>query len=402
MSEFKKILSLDEIKSGLAAWSPDHDAAIKELFLNETSVEVLFDGKIPELVKVDYEKRAINLGKRLMQAAKDSQLVIADFREKNHRAVSCRLMGPTDRIVIRKRLSLNEFKHRHIKWYARENDLYRRLFDERESFAIEICGRRIFGRAPDFEKRNLVVGEMLRCFCPGDDLLIKWRTDSDMPVLVFSKEEQTANVANEAMTSVRAIVTRLLSRPLGEFNEGEIKGLIVLLDENKKLWERLVELSDENQKLKEQVGTLESVFEQFARNTFFNCQKDFEEWVADHLNLFEKGLRILHRDHSVKLQSGEMRRLDLLCQDKKGVLVIVEIAFNPSAKGIEAIVELTANLQQNVQLLGKELTGGVLQATAIRGILVTNIERPETVETCLQKGIKLCVVNAGCVLDIIE
>ena len=45
---------------------------------------------------------------------------------------------------------------------------------------------------------------------------------------------------------------------------------------------------------------------------------------------------------------------------------------------------------------------GKLKANAIRGMIIANKERPELVEQCLQNSVKLCVVNSGCVIDVLE
>ncbi|OQA04660.1 MAG: hypothetical protein BWY66_02941 [bacterium ADurb.Bin374] len=305
-------------------------------------------------------------------------------------------------MVVRKRLSMNEHKHRYLKWYAREDELYRRLFPETEPFVIEIGGRRVPGHAPDFEKRQLIIGEALRLFQPGDNLLVRWSREDDDRVLSISREEIPSSFARDAMMSLRLMVTRLIARPLSEFNEGDVKGLILLLDENKNLWERYSQVKEENEKLKEQISTIESVFEQFTRNTFFGCKRDFEEWVAGHMGLFEKGIRLIHRDYVVIVKDGKKRRIDLLCQDRKGVLVAVEVVFNPSVEDLDETLRLLEWLKGNIESFGNELTGGKMKATSIRGMVVTNREKPELVERCLQNGMKLCVVTSGCVIDVIE
>jgi hypothetical protein len=178
--------------------------------------------------------------------------------------------------------------------------------------------------------------------------------------------------------------------------------LIVLLEENKKLWERLVGIQDENRHLKEQVNMLESLLEQFSVNSFFNSKREFEAWVASHINLFEKGTRLLHQDYTVSLPDGKKRRIDLLCQDKKGVLVAVEILFNPDMRQLDETLNLMDVLKENIESFGTELTGGLLKATDIRCMIISNHEKTDLVEYCLQRGVKLCMVNSGCVIDILE
>jgi hypothetical protein len=327
--------------------------------------------------------------------------VISPAPEKGQPLVG-RLIDPSEKIIIRKRLSHNEHKHRYLKWFAREDDLYRRFFPADQDFQIEIGGRRIPGLKPNFERRTVVIGEGLHAFSPGDQLLVSWSQESGDPTLVITCEDAPAAGAKEEMTFLRSLITRLISRPLSEFNEGEVKGLIALLDENKKLWERVVTLKEENEKLKEQIATLESVFDQFSRNSFFGCKKTFDEWVFENMNAFERGIRVLHRDYSVSLAGGKKHRIDLLCQDRKGVLVAAEVVFNPTLEDLEETLDLLAWLQKNIQAFGQELTQGQLKANVIRGMVIANRERPHLVEYCLQKGIKLCVVNSGCVIDVFE
>lgn len=402
MFEFRKKLSQEEIRSGSINWEAEHEDSFRLLFPAEASASVLYEGKPLPKVKLDWAKKELYLGEPLTGAPLNSEVVLQASPGNRSCSVQCRIQAPPQRMMVKKRLSLNEYHHRYLKWYAREDELYRRLFPSDEPFIIEIGNRRITGRQPDFEKRRLVVGEILRCFSPGDDLLIAWASDSETPVLVITREEHPENVVEEALTSTRGLVTRLISRPLSDFNDGEVKALIALLVENKSLWEKIVTISEENRCLKEQVGTLESLFDQFVRNTFFVCKKDFEEWVISHLNLVEKGLRVLHRDYVLKLENNRPFRIEILCQDRKGVLVMLEVVFNPQAADIDAVVRQFAHLRANITSLGCELTGKILQANSIRAIFVSNVEKPELVEQCIQNGIKLCVITGGCVIDVIE
>lgn len=401
MMEFRKILSQGEIEKGILRWEDDQDVLLRRILPQTLVFDLVFDGKRLDHLSVEWDKRELYIGEPLMKAMAGSEVALSPAAEKGQGVVA-RLVDPSEKILIRKRLSHNEHKHRYLKWYAREDDLYRRLFPDQEPFLIEIAGRQIPGQAPNFERRNLVVGEALHAFHPGDNLLLCWSPDARTPTLVISREDLPSNFAQDAMTSLRSLVTRLLSRPLNEFNDGEVKGLIVLLDENKNLWERLNRTNEENQKLKEQIATLESVFEQFARNSFFGCKRDFEEWVATHMNFFEKGIRLLHRDYSVTLPDGRKFRIDLLCQDRRGVLVAAEILFNPGPEDLEEALNVFDWARDNLSAVAEDLSKGKLKATAMRGMVITNRERPELVENCLQRGVKLCLVNSGCVIDVLE
>ncbi|HOY68742.1 MAG TPA: endonuclease NucS [Candidatus Ozemobacteraceae bacterium] len=401
MAEFRKFVTAEEVQSGTLAWSEENDADLRRVLPASLMFDLVFDGRKLEHLSAAWEQRELAVGELLTRIPPGSEIVLYPASDRGT-TVICRTTAPGDAITVRKRLSMNEHKHRYLKWYAREDELYRRLFPSDEPFVIEAAGRRVAGHAPDFEKRQLVIGEALRLFQPGDNLLVSWKLGEDEKTLSITKEEIPSSVAKDAMMSLRLMVTRLISRPLNEFNEGDVKGLILLLDENKNLWERYSQVKEENEKLKEQIATIESVFEQFTRNTFFGCKRDFEEWVAGHMSLFEKGIRLIHRDYSVIVKDGRKRRIDLLCQDRKGVLVAVEVVFNPSIEDLEETLKLLEWLKGNIASFGNELTGGKLKATSIRGMLVTNREKPELVEQCLQNGIKLCVVTSGCVIDVIE
>ncbi|HEY9070418.1 MAG TPA: endonuclease NucS domain-containing protein [Candidatus Ozemobacteraceae bacterium] len=401
MAEFRKFVTAEEVASGTLAWSEEHDADLRRVLPASLMFDLMFDGRKVEHLTAAWERRELAVGEALMRIPPGSEIVLYPASDRGT-TVICRTTAPGDAIIVRKRLSMNEHKHRYLKWYAREDELYRRLFPSDEPFVIEVGGRRVTGHAPDFEKRQLVIGEALRQFQPGDNLLVSWKLEEGEKTLSVAKEEIPSSVAKDAMMSLRLMVTRLISRPLSEFNEGDVKGLILLLDENKNLWERYSQVKEENEKLKEQIATIESVFEQFTRNTFFGCKRDFEEWVSGHMSLFEKGIRLIHRDYTVIVKDGRKRRIDLLCQDRKGVLVAVEVVFNPSIEDLEETLRLLEWLKGNIASFGNELTGGKLKATSIRGMLVTNREKPELVEQCLQNGIKLCVVTSGCVIDVIE
>ncbi len=401
MAEFRKFITPEEIHTGNLTWDEEHDADLRRVLPASLMFDMMFDGRKIEHLSAVWERRELAIGEPLTKILSGSEIVLYPLSERGT-TVICRVTAPGDAIVIRKRLSLNEHKHRYLKWYAREDELYRRLFPGEEPFVIEIGGRRVPGHTPDFEKRQLVIGEALRLFQPGDNLLVSWKHSDTEKLLSVTREEIPSSIAKDSMMSLRLMVTRLISRPLSEFNEGDVKGLILLLDENKNLWERYSQVKEENEKLKEQIATIESVFEQFTRNTFFGCKRDFEEWVSGHMSLFEKGIRLIHRDYSVIVKDNRKRRIDLLCQDRKGVLVAVEVVFNPSIEDLEETLRLLEWLKGNIASFGNELTGGKMKATSIRGMLVTNREKPELVERCLQNGIKLCVVTSGCVIDVIE
>ncbi|MBF0499853.1 MAG: DUF91 domain-containing protein [Candidatus Riflebacteria bacterium] len=403
MAEFRKILSDQEVESGILHWEASQDADLRRVLPSTLMFNLVWEGKSLDQVMIAWETRELHVGAPLSGSKPGFELVLCSQLEKAGNVVSAHVQQPGETTIIRKRLSLSEFKARSLKWFAREDELYRRLFPPCETFSIEIKGKMVPNRRPDYDKRTLVIGEALRVFTPGDTLLIHARSgQSDVPVLVISREENHSNDGVEEMTSMRSLVMRLISRPLNEFKEGEIKGLIAMLDENKNLWERLTTTKEENERLKEQIATLENIFEQLARNTFFVCKRDFEEWVVAHLGVFEKGMRLLHRDYAVTWEDGRKRRIDLLCQDRKGVIVAMEIVFNPSNEDLDSIGQMIGWLRHNMESLGRELTEGKLQARSIRGIVVSNREKPELVEACLEKGLRLCVVNGGYVVDVLE
>ncbi|GAB4272109.1 MAG: hypothetical protein Kow0029_10440 [Candidatus Rifleibacteriota bacterium] len=401
MSEFRKKLTISEIKSGYIFWNESQDQDLKNVIPQTLVFDLFYNGVEIANLSVEWEKRRLFIGEPVANATPGSEIVLISAKDKSS-AVNCMILPPQQEMVIRKRLSHQEHSRRYLKWFAREDDLYNRLFSNSGNFIIEIAGKKIKGRAPDFEKRKLFVGDPLRFFAPGDDLLIHWNPAAEIPTLVIAKEEFVTRVPLDGANSLRSLVARLISRPLEEFNEGEVKGLILLLEENKKLWEKLSNLQEENKRLKEQVNMLESLFEQFASNSFFNSKKEFEVWVANHLSLFEKGLRVIHHNYSVTFKGGRKRRIDLLCQDKKGILVVVQILFSPEAEQIRETLELMNHLRLNIEAFGSELTGGQLKAADIRGMIIANYEKADLVEHCLQHQVKLCLVKSGCLIDILE
>ena len=399
MPEFRKKVISREIATGILTWSAAEDAQLRSVIPATLVFDLIYEGQEYANLSVEWEKRNLFIGEPLSTAVLDSEIVLTGSREKGGQ-VTCQIFAPQDKMIIRKRLSHQEHNGRYLKWFAREDELYSRLFSSRESFSIEIAGKRAKGRTPDFERRKLMVGELLRGFSPGDDLLIHWHHAKEDSVLVIEHEDNSSRP--DGATPLRALVARLLSRPLGEFNEGEIKGLVVLLEENKKLWERIANFQEENRRLKEQVNMLESLFEQFTSNSFFNSKKEFETWVAEHSSLFEKGMRVIHRNYTVTWQGGRKRRIDLLCQDRKGVLVAVQSLFSPDSGQVSEALELLDYLRANIEAFGSELTDGQYKAVGIRGMIIANYEKTDLVEQCLQRQVKLCLVKSGCLIDILE
>jgi len=397
--EFRKKIVSREIETGILTWSASEDAQLRSVIPATLVFDLVYEGQEYANLSVEWDKRNLFIGEPLSAAVSDSEVVLTGSREKGG-LVTCQIFAPQDKMVIRKRLSHQEHNGRYLKWFAREDELYSRLFSSRESFSVEIAGKRAKGRMPDFERRKLMVGELLRGFSPGDDLLIHWHHAGKDSVLVIEHEDNSSRP--DGATPLRALVARLLSRPLGEFNEGEIKGLVVLLEENKKLWERIANFQEENRRLKEQVNMLESLFEQFTSNSFFNSKKEFESWVADHSSLFERGMRVIHRNYTVTWQGGRKRRIDLLCQDRKGVLVAVQSLFSPDPGQVSEALELLDYLRANIEAFGSELTDGQYKAVGIRGMIIANYEKTDLVEQCLQRQVKLCLVKSGCLIDILE
>ncbi|MDN5279101.1 MAG: hypothetical protein PWR01_3066 [Clostridiales bacterium] len=401
MAEFRKKLSINEIESGSIFWNEIQDKDLKAVIPQTLVFDLIYNGCEYANLSVEWEKRRLFIGEPIASAMPESELVLIASKDKPS-AVNCMIFAPQEKMVIRKRLSHQEHSRRYLKWFAREDELYGRLFSFEGDYVIEIAGKKVKGRAPDFDKRKLFIGDPLRFFSPGDDLLIHWNPAAEVPTLVITKEELVTRLPLDGTTSLRSLIARLLSRPLGDFNEGEVKGLIVLLDENKKLWEKLSNFQEENRRLKEQVNMLESLFEQFASNSFFNSKKEFEQWVATHVGMFEKGLRVLHRNYSVTFEGGRKRRVDLLCQDRKGILVAVQILFSPEVSQINETIELMDHLRKNIEAFGSELTGGQLKAADLRGLIIANYEKADLVEHCLQHQVKLCLVKSGCLIDILE
>jgi len=401
MSEFRKKLTAEEIDTGAIRWSPDQSEKIKDVIPQTLVFDMVCDKRPLANLSVEWEKCSLFIGEPLLDAVPGSEVVLTGSRDKGT-VVICQILAPQEKMILKKRLSHQEHNGRYLKWFAREDELYNRLFSMKEEFVIEIAGKKVMGRAPDFDKRKLVIGDLLRSFAPGDDLLIHWNADPETPVLAVEKEAGGEKNQPDGTTPLRSLVARLLSRPLGEFNEGEVKGLIVLLEENKKLWERIAQFQEENRRLKEQVNMIESLFEQFTDNSFFNSKKEFEHWAASHISLFEKGLRIIHRNYAVTTSGGKKRRIDILCQDKKGVLVVVQILFSPEPAQINEAVELISFIRQNIAGFGSEITGGQFKAADIRSIIIANYEKTDLVEKCLHNQVKLCLIKSGCLIDVLE
>ncbi len=400
MPEFRKKLTAREIEKGAICWEASQDADVKSVIPASLVFNMMLGEQEIANLSVEWEKRSLFVGEAIATAAIDSEIVLSNSRERGS-VVNCHIFAPQEKMAIRKRLSHQEHSGRYLKWFAREDELYTRMFSLTEGFEIEIGGKRMKGRAPDFEKRKLMIGDLLRVFSPGDDLLIKWKTQ-EIPVLLIKRDDPSEKAQLDGTTPLRSLITRLLARPLGEFNEGEVKGLIVLLEENKKLWERIVTMQEENRRLKEQVNMIESLFEQFTSNSFFNSKKEFELWVAAHINMFEKGLRVIHRNYSVTLSSERKRRIDLLCQDRKGVLVVVQILYSPEPVQVNEALDLLEHLRANTGSFGSELTSGQFKSADLRGMIIANYERTDLVEQCLQKQVKLCLVKSGCLIDVLE
>ena len=118
--------------------------------------------------------------------------------------------------------------------------------------------------------------------------------------------------------------------------------------------------------------------------------------------MFEKGLRVIHRNYSVTLSNERKRRIDLLCQDRKGVLVVVQILYSPEPVQINEALDLLEHLRANTSSFGSELTSGQFKSADLRGMIIANYERTDLVEHCLQKQVKLCLVKSGCLIDVLE
>lgn len=401
MSEFRKKLTAREIETGTITWESAQDTELKAVIPQSLVFDMVVDGQeIPNL-SIEWDQRSLFIGEAITLAPPDAEIIFTNTRDRSQ-VVTCHIFAPQEKMVIRKRLSHQEHSGRYLKWFAREDELYNRLFSFKDPFEIEIAGKKMHGRAPDFEKRKLVIGDLLRVFSPGDDLLINWKLEHEVPLLIIKREEHIEKVQFDGAAPLRSLIAKLLARPLGEFNEGEVKGLIILLEENKKLWERLVTMQEENRRLKEQVNMIESLFEQFTSNSFFNSKKEFEFWVAAHISLFEKGLRVLHRNYTVNLVGERKCRIDMLCQDRKGILVVVQILYSPEPVQISEALDLMDHLRANAESFGSELTGGQFKSADIRGMIIANYEKTDLVEHCLQRHVKLCLVKSGCLIDVLE
>lgn len=402
MAEFRKKLTSAEIEAGSIFWTEEEDKDLKAVIPQTLVFDLVYENREYANLSAEWDKRKLFVGEPVASALPESELIMVPSKERPT-MVNCFIYAPHQRMIIRKRLSHQEHSRKSLKWFAREDELYERLFAGIENeFAIEIAGKKVKGRTPELEKRKIFVGDPIRVFSPGDDLLIHWKTNEEVPTLVITKEELAAKIPFDASTSVRSLVARLLSRPLTDFNEGEVKALIVLLDENKKLWERLSTYQEENRRLKEQVNMLEALFEQFASNSFFSSKKEFEFWAVNHVNIFEKGLRVIHRNYSITLDNGRKRRADILCQDRKGVLVFVQILYKPDSEQIQEALELIKHVRSNIEKFGSELTSGQLKASEVRGMIIADQEKSELVEYCMQNQIKLCIIKSGCLIDVLE
>ncbi len=401
MPEFRTRLTAKDIETGTIHWDASLDDQLRAVIPQTLVFDMIFDNQQVANLSVEWDKRSLFVGEPLLAAVVDTEVVLSGSRDKGA-IVYCQIFVPQDLMVIKKRLSHQEHNGRYLKWFAREDELYSRLFSLKDDFVIEISGKKVKGRAPDFEKRKLLIGDLLRGYAPGDDLLIHWKAEAEIPTLLVKREDHGDKAQFDGTTPLRSLVARLLSRPLGEFNEGEVKGLIVLLEENKKLWERIVDFQEENRRLKEQVNMIESLFEQFTANSFFASKKEFELWAVSHISAFEKGLRVLHRNYTVGLAGGRKRRVDILCQDRKGILVAIQILFSPEPSQINEALDLMDHLRANTEALGSELTGGQFKAADMRGIIIANYEKTDLVEHCLQHHVKLCLVKSGCLIDILE
>lgn len=401
MSEFRKKLSAREINTGRIIWDVESDIQLQAVIPKTLVFDLIFEEQVFSNLAIEWEKHSLFIGEPVSSAMIDSEIVLSLPRDKGS-TVNCQIFTPQDKMIIRKKLSHQEYQGRYLKWFAREDKLYTRLLTQREQFSIEIIGKVAKNRVPDFEKRKLKVGEMLRSFRPGDYLLIRWKYCDDSAILLIEKEYEHSSTASDGSIPLRSLVARLLSRPLDEFNKGELKALIVLLEENKKLWERISDYQEENRHLKEQVNMLESLFEQFTANSFFNSKKEFEQWTATHVSLFEKGLKVLDRNYSVTVADGKKRRIDMLCQDKKGILVVVQILFEPDSLQIAEAIETISHLRADVNDFGSKLTDGQFKSADIRGLIVSNYDKADLVEPCMQKQIKLCLVKSGCLIDLLD
>ncbi len=113
-------------------------------------------------------------------------------------------------------------------------------------------------------------------------------------------------------------------------------------------------------------------------------------------------MRVIHRNYTVTWQGGRKRRIDLLCQDRKGVLIAVQSLFSPDPGQVSEALELLDYLRANIGAFGSELTEGQYKAVGIRGMIIANYEKTDLVEQCLQRQVKLCLVKSGCLIDILE
>lgn len=401
---FVKNLTKKEIEHGVITWKPDDDEIINKILPNTLTISVYLNDKFIENVTIDRSKRELNIGRYIENLMPGIEInLYRDQVNYDSNTIIIKTIEEFEKIIVKKRLSVKEFKNCYLKWYAREDDLYKRFLPEDEPLIIEINGKKYKTAAPNFEKRMLFIGECLRTFSPGETLILKWVIDGDTPTLRITRDESLNYPAKEAITSLRSLITRLISRPLSEFNEGEIKGLVLLLDENKQMWERLTQLTDENRKLKEQVALLENIIEQFSKNSFFIFKKEFEDWIVANLANFERGIRIIHKNYRfIDNDTNRYFSVDLLCQDKKGVLTACMIVFQPENKNISVTFETLKAFEKNLSAIADDLSEGSLKTASFRGIIFSSQEHPELVEQSLQRGYKLFIINSGYVIDTFE
>jgi len=187
MPEFRKKLTAREIERGAIHWEASQDADVKAVIPASLVFNMILGDQEIANLSVEWEKHSLFVGEAITLAAVDSEIVLSNVRERGS-VVNCQIFAPQEKMVIRKRLSHQEHSGRYLKWFAREDELYNRLFSLKEGFEIEVGGKRMKGRAPDFEKRKLMVGDLLRVFSPGDDLLIKWKAQ-EIPVLLIKRDD---------------------------------------------------------------------------------------------------------------------------------------------------------------------------------------------------------------------
>ncbi|NLM17778.1 MAG: hypothetical protein GX221_08695 [Candidatus Riflebacteria bacterium] len=400
MAEFRKYLTAEEISEGRLTWTKDDDAVISEIFPQALLFSMKIDDEILTGLSVDREKRSLFVGEVIKNFAPGSEILLISPKTENA-PVQCHIMVPQEQMIIQKRLSLQEYNGRYLKWFAREDNLYARLFLYKANYNIEIFGKQIKGRAPDFEKRKLFIGNLITVFSPGDDLLIRWATaeDSEIPVLKIehiSKAEQKV----DGNAQMRAMVSRILSSaPISGYDKAELHTLILMLDENKKLWEKNTLLQEENQSLKEHLKLLESVCEQFSSNSMFQYRRDFEQFVLNRPGQIEKGLKVVLRDLVIELPTGRQKTLDALCIDRLGVYTACQFIYKSDMQEIDENIALIQYLHDNKQALKKFLPDPELEIADVRGLIIADSENDDLLEKSVQSGIKLAVVKTGSLIE---